>query len=87
MFLKTGLPRDHHESYHYYMFENFFKHIDIDPKNSHILDGNATDLETECQRFETEISKAGGVELFVGGKIIIVFFCNFLNQICDRNWS
>lgn len=61
------MPRDHHESYHYYMFENFFKHIDIDPKNAHVLDGNATDLEKECLAFETEIAKAGGVELFVGG--------------------
>jgi glucosamine-6-phosphate deaminase len=51
------------------MFENFFKHIDIDPKNAHILDGNASDLEKECQLFETEISKAGGVELFIGGDL------------------
>ena len=27
----VGLPSDHPESYHYYMYENFFKHIDIDP--------------------------------------------------------
>jgi glucosamine-6-phosphate deaminase len=49
------------------MFENFFKHIDIDPKNVHILDGNAPDLENECNNFEAKIKEAGGIELFVGG--------------------
>ncbi|XP_044737070.1 glucosamine-6-phosphate isomerase isoform X1 [Chrysoperla carnea] len=63
----VGLPRDHPESYHYYMWNNFFKHIDIDPKNAHILDGNAPDLVAECNDFEKKIVEAGGVELFVGG--------------------
>lgn len=63
----VGLPRDHEESYHYYMWNNFFKHIDIDPKNVHVLDGNATDLAAECLDFENKIKEAGGVELFVGG--------------------
>jgi len=63
----VGLPRDHKESYHYFMFEHLFKHIDIDPSNVHILDGNAPDLVAECTRFEDEIKKAGGVELFIGG--------------------
>ena len=63
-----GLPRDHPESYHYYMWSNFFKHIDIDPKNVNLLDGNAPDLCAECDRYEEEIKKAGGINLFVGGK-------------------
>ncbi|RNA29379.1 glucosamine-6-phosphate isomerase 1 [Brachionus plicatilis] len=63
----VGLPRDHPESYHSFMFENFFKHIDIDPNNVHILDGNASDLQKECDEFEEEIKKSGGIELFVGG--------------------
>ncbi|KAH6936394.1 hypothetical protein HPB50_016454 [Hyalomma asiaticum] len=62
-----GLPRDHPESYHSYMWNNFFKHIDILPENAHILDGNAADLNAECDRFERLISEAGGVDLFVGG--------------------
>ena len=44
-----------------------FQHIDIDPANVHILDGNATDLEAECLEYERKISEAGGIELFVGG--------------------
>lgn len=63
----VDLPRDHPESYHHYMYHNFFKHIDINPKNVHILDGNAPDLEKECDDFETKIKEAGGVELFIGG--------------------
>lgn len=63
----VGLPRDHPESYHHYMFNNFFKHIDIDPANVHILDGNAPNLELECQNYERKITEAGGIELFVGG--------------------
>jgi len=63
----VGLPRDHPESYHYFMFENFFKHIDILPENVHILDGNAPDLSAECSSFEEKIKAVGGVELFIGG--------------------
>ncbi|VEN40225.1 unnamed protein product [Callosobruchus maculatus] len=63
----VGLPREHPESYHYYMFNNFFKHIDIDPENAHVLDGNAPDLVEECNEYEKKISEAGGVHLFIGG--------------------
>ncbi|CAF3512994.1 unnamed protein product [Rotaria sordida] len=63
----VGLPRDHPESYHSYMWNNFFKHIDIEPNNVHILDGNATDLVHECNEFERAIKESGGIELFVGG--------------------
>ena len=63
----VGLPRAHPESYHSYMWNNFFKHVDIDPANAHILDGNAQDLEAECAVFEKDIADAGGIDLFVGG--------------------
>lgn len=63
----VGIPRDHSQSYHTFMWENLFKHIDIDPANAHILDGNAQDLEKECQLYEQKIKEAGGIELFMGG--------------------
>ncbi|XP_053232704.1 glucosamine-6-phosphate isomerase 1 isoform X1 [Podarcis raffonei] len=63
----VGLPRDHPESYHSFMWNNFFKHIDISSENTHILDGNAANLEAECEAFERKIKEAGGIELFVGG--------------------
>jgi len=63
----VGLPRDHPESYHYFMWNNFFKHIDILPENVHILDGNAANLQAECDQYEASIKAAGGVHLFIGG--------------------
>lgn len=68
----VGLPRDHPESYHFYMWSNFFKHIDIDPQNVNLLDGNAENLCAECERYEQEIKKAGGINLFVGGLPLII---------------
>ena len=69
LFMK-GLARDHPESYHSFMWNQFFKHIDILPENAHLLNGNTENLQEECENYEKEISKAGGIELFIGGKII-----------------
>eukprot|EP00051_Salpingoeca_urceolata_P009830 m.119395 g.119395 ORF g.119395 m.119395 type:complete len:352 (-) comp16466_c0_seq6:330-1385(-) len=63
----VALPRDHPESYHSFMWENLFKHVDIDPKNVHILDGNAPNLMEECDAFERAITAHGGIELFLAG--------------------
>jgi len=63
----VGLPRDHPESYHTFMWNTFFKHIDIKPENVHLLDGNATDLQAECDKYEQSIVNAGGIELFLAG--------------------
>lgn len=63
----VNLPEDHPESYHAFMWNNFFKHIDILPTNVHILNGNAKDLDAECHQYEAAIKKAGGIELFLGG--------------------
>lgn len=70
IFLKSilGLAEDHPESYHSYMWESFFKHIDILPHNVHIPNGNAKDLVKECEEYEEAIKRVGGVELFIGGK-------------------
>jgi glucosamine-6-phosphate deaminase len=61
------LAEDHPESYHSFMWNNFFSHIDIQKDNVNIPDGNAPDLEAECASYEEKIKKAGGVNLFVGG--------------------
>ena len=61
------IAEDHPESYHYFMYHNFFNHIDIPKENINILDGNADDLEAECQRYEQKIKKTGGIHLFLGG--------------------
>ena len=63
----VGLPEDHPESYHSFMWNNFFSHIDIAKENVNILNGNAEDLKAECERFEKKIESYGGIELFMGG--------------------
>ena len=63
----VGISEDHPESYHSFMFENFFNHIDIPKENINILDGNAVDLNAECERYEAKIESYGGIELFMGG--------------------
>jgi glucosamine-6-phosphate deaminase len=63
----VNLPENHKESYHMFMFENFFDHIDIKPENIHILNGNAEDVEKECFDYEEKIKQTGGIHLFLGG--------------------
>ena len=62
-----GLPEDHPQSYHSFMWNNFFTHVDIDPVNVNILNGNAEDPEAECERYENKIKAMGGIDLFLGG--------------------
>ena len=63
----VGLPEDHPESYHSFMWNNFFQHVDIKKENVNILNGNAEDPEKECQRYEEKIKSYGGIQLFMGG--------------------
>eukprot|EP00656_Telonema_subtile_P007636 TRINITY_DN13586_c0_g1_i1.p1 TRINITY_DN13586_c0_g1~~TRINITY_DN13586_c0_g1_i1.p1 ORF type:complete len:340 (+),score=119.46 TRINITY_DN13586_c0_g1_i1:155-1174(+) len=76
----VGLSNDHDQSYHKFMWHNLFRHIDIQPKNVHILNGTPEGyshdlpldqkiavLERECAEYEQMISEAGGIDLFVGG--------------------
>ena len=63
----VGLPESHPESYHSFMAKNLFDHIDCPKENINILNGNAEDLEAECERYEQKIKAAGGIDLFIGG--------------------
>ena len=63
----VGIPKEHPESYHSFMWNNFFNHIDIQAENVNILNGNAYDLEAECAGYEERIKKVGGIDLFLGG--------------------
>lgn len=62
-----GIPRDHPESYHSFMWKNFFQHVNIKPGNVNILNGNAPNLEDECVGYEARIKRAGGIDLFLAG--------------------
>ncbi|MBI3110987.1 MAG: glucosamine-6-phosphate deaminase [Ignavibacteriales bacterium] len=63
----VALPKDHPESYHSFMWNNLFQHIDVRKENVNILNGNAKDLEKECTDYEKKIKKIGGIHLFLGG--------------------
>ena len=63
----VGLPEEHPESYHSFMWNTFFNHVDITPANVNILNGNAPDLQKECDEYEEKIRRAGGIDLFLGG--------------------
>ncbi|PWY90977.1 putative glucosamine-6-phosphate isomerase [Aspergillus heteromorphus CBS 117.55] len=63
----VGLPREHPESYHSFMWKSFFSHVNVPPKNVNILNGNAKRLDEECRAYEARIQALGGIELFLGG--------------------
>ena len=62
-----GLSSDHPQSYHTFMWKNFFDHIDIKKENTHILNGMAEDPLAECAAYEKAMKDVGGVDLFLGG--------------------
>lgn len=63
----VGLPESHPESYHSFMHKNFFDHVDVPAENIHILNGNAPDLQKECDEYEKKIAATDGFDLFLGG--------------------
>ena len=63
----VGLPKEHDQSYWYFMHENFFDHIEIPAENINILNGMTDDPEEECRKYEEKIASYGGIDLFLGG--------------------
>ena len=63
----VGLPRTHDQSYYYFMWENLFKQIDLNPRYIHVPDGMANDVEAHCEWYDNEIKKWGGVDLQILG--------------------
>jgi len=63
----VGLEPSHPGSYHTYMRRHLLDHVDADPARVHIPAGDAPCLDCECDRYESEISRAGGLDLAVLG--------------------
>ena len=57
------LPVTHECSYHSFMKEQLFDHVNIDPANTHVPDGNAADLQVECANYDLAINQAGGIDV------------------------
>lgn len=57
------LPQKDPNSYYSFMFDNLFRHTDIDSARVNFLDGNAADDKAECAQYEKRIKDAGGIDL------------------------
>ena len=63
----VGLPVDHPQSYRSFMNEHLFNHIDIDPTQTYVPNGNAADLEVECLAYDQLLEENGPVDLQILG--------------------
>ena len=58
-----GLPRENPQSYWYFMHDNLFNHVNIDPSRINLPDGTNMDAEAECKRYDDVIHSVGGIDL------------------------
>ena len=63
----VGLTRRHPQSYHYFMHENFFKHVNVPPENVNIPSGSTSNYPAFCQWYEQRIAECGGIDLQILG--------------------
>ncbi|MBU9722353.1 MULTISPECIES: glucosamine-6-phosphate deaminase [Bacillaceae] len=63
----VGLGKGNPQSYHYYMKEKLFKHLDINMENVNIPNGTVQHLEKECENYEKSIKEAGYIDVQVLG--------------------
>jgi len=64
-----GLPKDHPESYHSFMWKHFFQHVNIPESQIHIPDGTLPmeDIPAYCEWYEKRIKEVGGIDIQVLG--------------------
>lgn len=58
-----GLTNDHPQSYHYFMKNIFFDHINIDQKNCHVPDGSNPNAKEACSEYDKMVKEAGYCDL------------------------
>ena len=63
----VGLPTTHEQSYHCFMHENFFKHVNIPPQNVHIPSGTTSNYRAFCAWYEQRIQECGGIDVQILG--------------------
>ena len=59
----VGLPKNHDQSYAYFMRSNLFAHVNIDQNNCNIPNGMNPDAAAECARYDAIIDAFGGADL------------------------
>ncbi len=63
----VGLSVLHSQSYHYFMHENFFKHVNIPKQNVYIPSGTTRNYQAFCQWYEQRIEECGGIDVQILG--------------------
>ncbi|MDO4838194.1 MAG: glucosamine-6-phosphate deaminase [Clostridia bacterium] len=63
----VGIPVDHVCSYHRFMQDNLFSHVNVRPECTHVPDGNAADLAAAAAAYDEAIRAAGGIDVQVLG--------------------
>jgi glucosamine-6-phosphate deaminase len=63
----VGLAPTHSQSYRFFMEDNLFRQINVDPARTHVPNGQTLDFEAGCRRYEDAIRAAGGIDLQVLG--------------------
>src|SRR5208283_5748374 len=63
----VGLTQQHPQSYHYFMHENLFKHINIAKHNIYIPSGTTDNYQAFCLWYEQRIKECGGIDLQILG--------------------
>lgn len=63
----VGLSPTHPQSYHHFMHENFFKHVNIAPGNIYIPSGTTSNYRAFCQWYERRIEECGGIDVQILG--------------------
>ena len=63
----VGLTRKDPQSYHYFMHENLFRHINIPEQNIYIPSGTTDNYEAFCKWYEQRIVECGGIDLQILG--------------------
>ncbi|MFI3170160.1 MAG: glucosamine-6-phosphate deaminase [Faecalibacterium sp.] len=58
-----GIARENDQSYWYFMQENFFQYVNVNPDNIHVPDGSNMNAEEACAAHNEVIRHAGGIDL------------------------
>lgn len=63
----AGLSPSHPQSYNHFMHKHLFRHINMQPAQIHIPQGDNPQLEAECNVYEDLIRRAGGIDIQILG--------------------
>jgi glucosamine-6-phosphate deaminase len=63
----VGLSANHPQSYHYFMHEHFFQHVNIPRQNINIPSGTTSNYPAFCLWYEKRIAECGGIDLQILG--------------------